>query len=183
MTHLKDIVHYAEEFLVAGIVLNKIEYFTVKAITMILEIQDVPADVQMVWAHQYSKMPIGLDTLNRMKEIIRANPEYFPWETKYDSIPQEVHDAYRKEKNAEFDKIWKEFASHNEKYIGIIPSMLKAGEHIPEIMQVPEKSISEIMSDLFKMEDYKRQQKRKQHEEDKALWDKYYKAYQLEYRK
>lgn len=149
-----------------------------------IKYEDIPQDVQWVWTIQWCGHPVGLDTIEKADEIIKANPKYFPWETKYHSIPKEVHDAYWKEKSHVWDMAWQE--KRDAGYKGLIPTIMEMGENYPtpeDTMKMPQKSLSEIMGDLFKMEDDKRKRQYEEDEKNKALWDKHYQPYGLEYRK
>jgi hypothetical protein len=150
-----------------------------------IKIDDAPQDVFWVLAIQIADRPIGLDTLNKIKVIIKANPKYFPWETKYDSIPQEVHDAYWKEKHDESDKQWAEYVNGKEQdggFIGLIPTLMQMDAQ-PSYPPSPEKSLSDIFNDLFKQQEDERKRKSEEDKKNKALWDRHYKPYGLEYRK
>lgn len=146
-----------------------------------IKIEDIPEDVWWVWTIQWCGYPVGLDTWEKAKAIMKANPDYFPWETKYDSIPQHVHDAYFKEKNAWMTKLYKE--TRPESFIGIIPSIMKMDEAMKEYQPEPPKSLSEMLRDLAKMEDDKRRREEEEYAKNKSIWDKHYKPYGLEYRK
>lgn len=151
---------------------------------MEFNIYDIPEDVFWVWNIQLSRFLVGIDTWDKANEIIKANPKYFPWETKYHSLPKEVHDAYWNEKNTEADKKWSEYLKDQEQngdFIGLLPtimSMDKVKEYPPE----PPKSLSEIFRDLFKQQDDERKRREQEDARNKALWDKYYISYGLEYR-
>lgn len=146
-----------------------------------IKTDDIPQDVQWVWAMQWIKHPVGLDTLSKMHAIISAHPIYFPWETKYDSIPKEVHDAYYKEKNEDWNRQFQE--KRDGGYKGLIPTLVEMSEVSPESTSIPQKSLSEMIADLFKQQEEERKAQDEKNEKDKALWDKYYKPYGLEYRK
>lgn len=70
---------------------------------MVKETKDIPSEVLWVFALQYSCTPVGTSVFEECERIIAKYPEFFPWETKYNSIPQEVHDAYRIENNGGVD--------------------------------------------------------------------------------
>jgi hypothetical protein len=147
-------------------------------------VNDMPEDVAWVWAIQMVDRPVGFDTLTEMKAIIKANPKYFPWETKYASIPQSVHDAYWEEKNIGVRKLWDETFTHTPEdggFIGIIPTIMKMAEAPPIPQQ--ERSWTELFNTLLKEEQDKRESEKATLKKEKSLWDKHYKPYGLEYRK
>lgn len=143
--------------------------------------EDIPEEVRRVWVYQYCGHAVGIDTWNEINAVIKAYPEYFPWETKYNSIPQSVHDAYNKEKYAWMDKLYQK--PHPEGYIGLIPTIMQMDEVLKEAPPEPQMTIHEIFIMLSKQEDDKRKRQQEQDENNKALWDKHYKTYGLEYRK
>ena len=61
-------------------------------------LENAPSLVQFIWACSINKRPIGMSLYD---EAIEKHPEYFPEEVehrrKWDLIPEEVHEAYRKE--------------------------------------------------------------------------------------
>lgn len=146
-----------------------------------IKLEDIPEDVYWVWSIQWCGIPVGLDTWDKADAIIKANPQYFPWETKYNSIPKDVHDAYYKEKNVWMDDLWTQTSYEN--YTGIMPTITKMDEELKEAIHESPKSLSKIFHDLFKMEDDKRRRRDEEDAKNKALWDKHYKPYGLEYRK
>lgn len=136
---------------------------------------DVPTEVWEVWAIKMTGQPVGIDTWNYCNEIIKRYPEYFEWEHKYDKIPKSVHDAYKEEAFPPFD-----FSELKNKdgFIGLIPMLSMMPEPEPQ----KQLTMSEIFSKLFKQEQEARERKEAEHKKQKALWDKYYSAYGLEYR-
>lgn len=132
---------------------------------------EIPNDVAWVMAIRYVGY-CGLDTCKKIQDIIDRNPLWFPWEHRYKHIPQEVHEAYFKEKHPNWG----------------VP--LELGKGIYELMnQKPKKikkqkkqSVSEMMEDLFKHQEKDRKRRIKERNKAKKLWDKYYKQYNLEYR-
>jgi len=118
---------------------------------------------------------IGTAMMTKINEIIQRHPEWFPWEHKYWSIPNSVHEAYLKEK-------WKEILAR--------PSIINGeglSAYVNKVNQeagVYEYDKSKSLYDI--MEKRKREQEMI-HEEDerknKALWDKHYESYGLDYRK
>lgn len=66
-----------------------------------------PSEVVALRIAAHNNVPVGLSTYKR---IINKYPDYFPNEyahqKKWDSIPQEVHDAKFKEYWEFYDKLW-----------------------------------------------------------------------------
>jgi hypothetical protein len=60
-------------------------------------LDEMPMEVKRVFALQGLNQPIGLKRWKEIEEIIEKYPKYFPWETKYNTVPQEVHIAYSEE--------------------------------------------------------------------------------------
>jgi hypothetical protein len=139
-----------------------------------MNIDDVPADVQRVWVFQQYGGAVGIETWEEAESIIKANPKYFPWETKYQSIPKEIHDAYWKEKQDGYDDLWAA-----KDYKGIIPALMEPNEAAP----APLKPFMEAMVDMFKAQEDRRKRDIEYYEKEKSLWDKYYNPFGLEFRK
>jgi hypothetical protein len=63
-----------------------------------VEMKDIPAIIQYLWAASMSKMPVGSSTLD---EAMEKHPEYFPEEVEYcrkmSMVPKQVHDAHMTE--------------------------------------------------------------------------------------
>lgn len=64
--------------------------------------ENLPEDVAIVMAYLWTKTPCGSDMYKRIQETVKKYPEYFPWETKYNSIDDSVHRAYENEKELLF---------------------------------------------------------------------------------
>lgn len=134
---------------------------------------DVPLEVWEVWAIQLVGQPVGMKTWNRCNETIKRYPEYFPWEYKYDKIPKEVHQAYDREAHPErYEPLNLE---NREWFTGIIPN-------IPPPEPQPERTISEMFSLLVKQEREAEDRKRAEKKKAKAIWNKHYYKYDLEFR-
>lgn len=138
-----------------------------------ITIEDVPADVWEVWAIRMVGQPIGMTTWNRCNEIIKRYPEWFEWEHKYDKIPKEAHEAYQREAHPERYEPIK--LGTEEGFVGIIPSLSPPQ---PE----PERSLKEVFAMLFKQQQEARELKDAENKKAKAIWDKHYSKYGLEYR-
>ena len=73
------------------------------------ELNGLPAEV--LWV-KFLEATGGMMGASTYESIIKKYPEHFPEETeqrrRYESIPQEVHDAYYKEYWAFHDKLWED---------------------------------------------------------------------------
>lgn len=138
----------------------------------ICHLNDVPSEVQWACIILNTSHGVGLETYERLEQIVAKYPEYFPWEDKYNSIPKEVHQAYIKEKYPDMDK---PIVCTNSGE-GIMSAINK------DVFVYKQKTAEEIMQwfkDLAAMvkEDNDKEEKEKQ------LWDKHYSKYGLKYRK
>lgn len=141
-----------------------------------LQYNDIPSEVSWALVIIQTNQEIGCDTYEEIERIIAKYPEYFPWETKYNSIPKEVHEAYIKEKYPDRDKPIVCTSDGEGLYskIKIEPFIYK------------EYTSDEIMEWFRQLETIvvkERNEAALQRKKDKKLWDKYYKKYNLEYRK
>lgn len=134
-------------------------------------ILDAPSDVLEVWVLQSLNQPVGLSTYERMKATIKKYPEYFPWETLYNSIPDEVHNAYRKE----VDPTWGEPIDW-EKYRNVKES--------PPIVLKPYEGgdIAKMFDELFEAENKRRDEELAERKRRMKIWKKHYSKYGLDYR-
>ena len=112
----------------------------------------------------YSKLPLSSSDV----EYIRAHPEYFPWEHKYWSIPDEVHQAF-------YDECYPKVETPAiEEGIGLYAGIHSSDE--PAVFT--KKSLYELLDMLQQIDIEKRE--REQHR--RGLWHKHYNKYKLPYR-
>lgn len=131
---------------------------------------DAPNEVVWVIMIQGMKQPVGLKTWEEMKRIIDKYPEHFPWEHLYNSIQQEVHDAYRDD----IQPGWREPLVWAKKTEDPTPIILRSNYTDKELMDM----IDEFLADKdIEEEKYYQDKKRK-----KTFWKKHYGKYKLEYR-
>ena len=130
--------------------------------------KDIPTEVKeyIVMTSSMNGM-MGLEMYRKCKAIEEKYPEWFPWEHKYKSIPQEVHDAYNKEK---------EGVQQKEKTIST-PLTTTAKEDLP-LGQM----LFNALKEAIELENKQREMAAEQRKKDKVLWDKHYKKYGLEFR-
>jgi len=121
---------------------------------------------------------VGMSQLNRLNEIIAKYPEYFPWETKYRETPKEVHEAFRKEA---YPSIYEERPIEFTGGIGggIMDQIKKSTyTHPPKEPFNLVKAFEEAMNKQIEEE----RNQAKEEARVKAIWDKHYKPYNIEYR-
>lgn len=112
--------------------------------------------------------------MGKLQATIRKYPEYFPWEAKYREIPQEIHEAYYKEKHGEWEIKWKAEGGK-----GIMELIREAPTHEKEESS---KTLSEMFQDIVNAQEESRKKREENRLKNKVLWDKHYSKYKLEYR-
>jgi len=142
--------------------------------------RDIPLEVQWVWAHQKTQTPMGRDAFEQAADIVDRYPEYFPWEHKYKSIPQEVHDAFEAECYPERGKPIEEIFDDLKVGVGLMEQLKNQPVGV-----IPTKFTQSDFEELFnslqeaqkkRMEEEKAEEKRV-----KKIWDKHYKKYGLKF--
>lgn len=152
---------------------------------------DMPNEV--FWAKTVGMQPdgsggwirmIGMSILEKIKEIQKKYPDWFPWETKYDSIPKEVHDAYYNEINPPIQEDQEQIQCSGG---GILEEIKK----MPELSfeYDPHKVTMDDLTQAIKMlnEEQEAQierckQLKARKAKEKKIWDKHYGKYGIEYR-
>lgn len=146
---------------------------------------NIPEEVFGVYHLQKCNAIIGTETFKEAQRIIDKYPQHFPWEHKYKSIPQEVHDAYNKEIGNDFASLFKIIQAPlfdgSTRGKGIFQSMVDSG------VQKAEPFTNESFIKAFQdMNDMFTEKERKEQEEEKRkekIWNKHYGKYKLKYRK
>lgn len=146
-----------------------------------MKTNNIPHEVAWVLCVQMGQIPIGMDQWEKVQAIIEKYPEHFPWEHRYKSIPQNVHDAFKAECYPERAKSVESLFDELEDGIGLIE-------------QVKNQTCA-TMSTKFTKDDFVRfldimdenEKKRKEEESveeirARKIWDKHYKKYGLKYR-
>jgi len=140
--------------------------------------KEIPSDVQeYLQIMSITGGMMGLEMYRRCKSIVENNPTWFPWEHKYKSLPQEVHDAYLDEKNPDrhLPFAFETMRGNN----GVIPD-IRNKEAFFDCQ--PKESFLEMWHDFVKTLEKERKEREEIENSDKALWDKHYKKYELEWR-
>lgn len=139
-------------------------------------IDDMPNDVFWVFALQISGTSVGLETYNKCVDIVKKYPNWFAWEHKYASIPQEVHDAYWEEINPKFKL---SFESNNK---GILEATQEGTISSDEFEKNKQKSVVQLFEELMASEYLNKENERKDRERRQAIWHKHYSKFNLEYK-
>ncbi len=147
---------------------------------------EIPAEVWKVWAMQYSCSFVGLETLNEINDIIAKYPQHFPWETKYNSLPKEVHEAFRKECYPSLYEPYEPFKYEGTSLIDDV----KNGKGIIDISKPKNvtlkpftaKDFLESWEKMINDEQERKQKEFERKERIRKIWDKHYKQYGLECR-
>lgn len=144
-----------------------------------IDIQNIPDRVREAIAVRIVGQPVGKELYDRTQQTIKDYPEYFPWEAKYNSIPQKVHEAYGREKypfRYHISKFGKDNKPFNKLY-----HVLKINiDAIPK-KELTLQTLKELFSNMFLEQEKERERREQEKERAKELWDKYYQSYDLPY--
>jgi hypothetical protein len=139
-----------------------------------IKFETTPKEVYWAWLVLWAKQPIGLAAYTRLQTIIATYPDYFPWEHKYSSIPQEVHDAFYKE----CYRVKQPQTVEPEKYGEGILAQIKPAELIPFNAQELMQAFKNFVADI----DYAHKRAVAEEKRVRAIWKKHYDKFGLEYR-
>lgn len=137
----------------------------------------MPAEVQEVMAYSIIGH-VGSSTMDRIQDIINRYPEWFPWEHKWKSIPENVHRAYLKESSETADRHGKKVKKEREKL-----KQKDADRNSGLENGFTLKHIENLFTTMWEQDDLTRKQKNRWRNIDRKIWNKHYKQYNLEYRK
>tara|TARA_R110000868_G_scaffold14426_4_gene67220 strand:+ start:31335 stop:31772 length:438 start_codon:yes stop_codon:yes gene_type:complete len=143
-----------------------------------MDIENAPHEVieAMVACSWNGTFYCGEEQYKRINDTIKKYPEYFPWETKYNSISKEVHDKYKLAISQLHDTIYPKAGKVND----MIP-----GEGIfSYIRRQPVEPLTEkTIKDAFKYMFVTLPKQQSLFETEKRrIWNKFYKKYNLKYR-
>lgn len=143
-----------------------------------IKLEEVPHEVQMAMIILYSKNPVGIETYEMVIDIVERYPQFFKWEHKFNSIPQEIHDAFLNECYPERFEATKHIESKNDGK-GILEQIM---ENPPTQIKFTRESFEENYKKW--QEELIEEEKRKVIEEKriKKIWDKHYQKFGLEFR-
>jgi len=137
--------------------------------------ENLPEDVAIVMAYLWTKTPVGSETYKRIEETVKKYPDYFPWETKYNSIDESVHRAYENEKELLYKSFFPQTKMDIQPGEGIYAwSKRRSQEVISYNTPVDWEELSKSMQDRQKRdEDFSKAKKK--------LRIKHYKKFNLKY--
>ncbi len=141
--------------------------------------KEIPSEVMWAGMIIYYNQPVGTTVYEKIKEIISKYPEHFPWETKYNNIPEDVHSAYKLEAHGKLIDYLK-MPLFNETQSGEgVESQINKIQNPTCYKEATKQDFIDFMDLLTKKEEDERN-------EDiriRKIWNKHYKKYNLEYRK
>lgn len=129
---------------------------------------------------RYGPWYVSVKEYERILTVKRKYPEHFPWQAKYDSIPDSVHKAYNEDRweTSGLNSLNKDLQDGNKKGGGIFESMTTVGADKPE----GPTDFRKYFQDYYDMVTQREQEAEDRRKKDEALWDKHYKKYGLKYR-
>lgn len=147
------------------------------------EQEKIPNEVW--WAHMVLNAgnPVGSFVYGELERIIKQYPKHFPWETKYNSIPEEVHKAYKLEVYGK-DIDYLKMTLFDEVPIGKgLEEQIKEAENGAIKMPYTGECTKQDFIDFFNT--LAENEKREQEEERRIIniWNKHYKKYNLSYKR
>ena len=134
--------------------------------------------IEVIWAYFMLKgrQPVGVKIHEQILDVVKKYPEHFPWESKYMSIPKEVHEAFYKECNPDWDKP-----------VEVLNDGKGLMEHIREqgttaYTSSSNEDLARAFSDMVQWEENRRKEVDKREKEVRRIWKKHYKKYSLPYK-
>ncbi len=135
----------------------------------------IPTEVQEVMLFEMYNQYCGIEMYDKITAIKKKYPQYYPWEAKYDKIPQEVHEAYRKE-------MYGDILSIDTIQCGEgIESLLDESTSVYKPLETQE-DFKKMMQEFADNENRQEQERIKELNRKKSIWYKHYKKYNLKFR-
>lgn len=146
-------------------------------------LDDMPQEVywaKFIGAHwdgrEFIQM-VGTDQYNKIRQIQKKYPEWFPWETKYDEIPEEVHEAYKREAYPYLYEAIDVGALTKDKNDS---TPVKPWTDTYDGLTL--ETLNQFMDEMYNRMEEQERKRKEEKAKAKKLWDKHYKKYGLEYR-
>lgn len=148
-------------------------------------VNDIPGEVWQVVAIIYAGQPVGTIVYKHCQDVIDKYPEHFPWEHAYKKVPEEVHEAYRKEMGTDMESFLRKMPKFDDEVKtggGIFQAM---EEHRKKAQEQYETNLKRPLNEVFK-EMWDEMGKREDEARlavinHKRVWDKHYKKYKLSF--
>lgn len=144
--------------------------------------KDIPKEVLHVWSDNMVASFHGFTTLEAIKRkeaAVLKYPQYFNWETKYNLIPQEVHDAY----SADLESfLWNKNETGLAFHDGLVAEISKATVHVYDSSKFNLQSMVHWIAESWERDRQKKEKERIERERNIELWNKHYATYNLEWR-
>ena len=143
--------------------------------------KQVPFEVQWVWAIRQAQIPVGRESFEKATDIINKYPEYFPWEHKYKTIPQEVHDAFKAECYPEREKPIEEVSDELVDGVGL-RDQLKNRESAGIVpTNFTQKDLEDFFDEMQEAQQKRMEEEKVEENRVRKIWDKHYKKYGLKF--
>jgi hypothetical protein len=130
--------------------------------------EKIPQEVLEHFSVSAVPIRIGAKLYQRLLMIEEKYPQWFPWETKYKSIPQQVHIAYQKEAGL--------YRDPNQKI------ECKSNGLTEIVKNITLKALTLEDLNFHKRIEDKRKEEDRLNKESKKIWDKHYSKFELEFR-
>lgn len=149
--------------------------------------KEIPAEVWLVFSIQYNGVPIGTTAYEHCQKIIDKYPEHFPWEHRYKKIPQEVHDAYNKEKGFSSESLLMKTPLFDDVKSnpdgGIFQAMKEQEVQMKKQREEDKgKDFRQLFTEFYEALGRGEETRRKEVKRSMDIWNKHYKPYGLEFR-
>ncbi len=131
-----------------------------------------PEDVEWALTVQNSNTPINVDTSNKLLKIIEDNPDYFKWEHKYWSIPDEVHEAFHKD----VSDMWQRVLPQQPPFSFSLSDAVSSKQDHSSTLSIEQ--LENFLKEVQLYELQKTEYERKRYK----LWKKHYGPYKLRHR-
>lgn len=136
--------------------------------------KNLPANIIEAMFHLSNGSQVGLETYKRVHQTVEDYPEYFPWETKYNSIDKSVHEKYEEELSSLFKSFFPPTPMDIQSGEGIYAwSMRMTEEACKDQEPFSTKTIKAFTDKIDKESNFKKAKQK--------LWNKHYKKYNLRY--
>lgn len=136
--------------------------------------KDLPVNVIEAMFHLSNGSQVGLETYKRVEETVKQYPEYFPWETKYNSIDSSVHEKYEEKLSSLFNSFFPPTPMDIQPGEGIYAWSMRMNEvSLKNQEPFSTKTIKAFTDKINKQYEFKKAKEK--------LWNKHYKKYKLKY--